>query len=120
TAVPDTLWYTRCAVPTPLGIAARLGWLEEEFAPDSIRIKVVVESDSTVQRESHYDHSLENSFRLGGSIPAIWARAKGRDTRLLGLTWTDEFQAIVALPSSGIRAAKDLRGHRIGIPRHDS
>jgi hypothetical protein len=27
----DTLWYTRCPVPTGLGIALQKGWLEESF-----------------------------------------------------------------------------------------
>ena len=70
-----TLYYTRCAVPTPLGIAARLGWFTEEFARDGIDVKVVVESDNVAAREAHYDHSVDNLFRLGGSIPALWANA---------------------------------------------
>jgi 2'-hydroxybiphenyl-2-sulfinate desulfinase len=28
----DTLWYTRCPVPSGLGIAIQLGWMEEAFA----------------------------------------------------------------------------------------
>ena len=30
----DTLWFTRCPVPTASGIAFKLGWLGEEFARD--------------------------------------------------------------------------------------
>jgi len=116
----DTLYYTRCAVPTPLGIAARLGWLREEFARDRIDIKVVVESENPAQREAHYDHSVENLFRLGGSIPALWAKARGTSTRLLALSWVDEFQGIVTLPDSGVRSARDLRDRRFGLARHAS
>ena len=28
------IWYTRCPVATPLGLADRLGYLEEDFARD--------------------------------------------------------------------------------------
>lgn len=116
----DTLYYTRCAVPTPLGIAARLGWFREEFQPDGIEIKVVVDSENESQREAHYDHSVDNLFRLGGSIPALWARSKNTRTRLLALSWVEEFQGIVALSDSALQAAKDLRGHRFGLARHRS
>jgi ABC-type nitrate/sulfonate/bicarbonate transport system substrate-binding protein len=116
----STLYYTRCAVPTPLGIAARLGWLREEFEPDAIAIAAVVDSESEARREAHYDHSVENLFRLGGSIPALWARSKGTLTRLLALSWVDEFQGIVVLPDAGIAKARDLRGRRFGLARHAS
>lgn len=116
----NTLYYTRCAVPTPLGIAARLGWFKDEFADDGIEVKVVVESESVTAREAHYDHSVDNLFRLGGSVPALWARGNGRATRLLALSWVDEFQAIVSLPESRIAAARDLRGRRLGLPQHRS
>jgi len=119
-ATLDTIYYTRCAVPTPLGIAARLGWFTEEFAPEGIDVKVVVESENTAAREAHYDHSVDNLFRLGGSIPALWAKGKGRATRLLALSWVDEFQAIVTLPEKQILNARDLRGRRVGLPKHSS
>ncbi len=95
-------WYTRCGVPTPTGIAVQLGWIEEEFAKDGIKLDSVLDNADPDVRESHYDHKLDNSFRQGGSIPAIWARAAGRDTRLL--------------PDSKIRSVKDLKGRRLGVP----
>lgn len=115
-----TLFYTRCAVPTPLGIAARLGWFEKEFERDGIEVKVVVESESVAAREAHYDHGVDNLFRLGGNIPALWAKGNGRATRLLALSWVDEFQAIVSLPESGIASPRDLRSRRLGLPQHAS
>lgn len=118
TPAVDTIWYTRCSVPTPFSFAAQFGWFEQEFEADGITVKSLRESANADERASHFEHHLPNSFRQGGSVPAIWARAKGQDTRVIALTWTDEHQAIVALPSSGIAAARDLRGRRIGIPRH--
>jgi ABC-type nitrate/sulfonate/bicarbonate transport system substrate-binding protein len=116
----DTLWYTRCSVPTPLSFAAQFGWIDAEFKPDGIAIKSLRESNDPAEQASHYDHNLPDSFRQGGSIPPIWARANGVDTRVIGLSWTDEFQAIIALPSSGIRTVRDLAGRRFGLPLHET
>lgn len=114
---PDKLWYTRCPVPSPLGIAARLGWLAETFAQEGIGIESIIDSKDRSVRESHFDHHLAWSFRQGGNIPPLWARASGRDTRLVAITWTDEFQALITLPGSGITSAAQLAGQRIAIPR---
>ncbi|WP_332774338.1 ABC transporter substrate-binding protein [Pseudomonas sp. ESBL1] len=112
----DTLWYTRCPVPTGLGIALQKGWLEQALGDQGTRIQSLRESASQAVRESHFDHSLQNSVRHGGSIPAIWARASGRKTRVIGLSWADEVQLILSLPDSGIRSVKDLKGRRFGLP----
>jgi ABC-type nitrate/sulfonate/bicarbonate transport system substrate-binding protein len=112
------LWYTRCPVPTPLGLAAQLGWFNEEFAADGIQISTLQETEDATVRESHYDHHLHNSFRQGGNVPPIWARAKGRETRVIGLNWVDEYQGILTLPGSGIQTPADLRGRRVALPRH--
>lgn len=114
---PDTLWYTRCPVPTASSIAIERGWLDEEFAPEGIRVSSLRESGSREVRESHFSHTQENSFRQGGNIPPIWARSIGRDVSLIGLSWVDRFQAILARPDSGIEQPADLRGRRIGLPR---
>lgn len=112
-----TIHYSRCHVPTPLGIAAQRGWLAEEVARAGLELLALRDVEDPGVRRSHYDHSQVDSIRQGGSTPAIWARASGADTRVIGLTWTDEFQAIIALRDSGIRHAADLRGRRIGLPR---
>lgn len=113
---PDILWYTRGPVPTPLGIAAQQGWLDQAFSQFGTEAHSLSESDDPSVRNSFYDHSVPNSIRQSGSIAALWARARGSDTRLIGLTWTDEFQAIITLPHSGIRTVADLRGRRVGLP----
>lgn len=114
----DTLWYTRCPVPTALGIAVHRGWFDDEFGADGITLGSLQEIDAADKRESHFDHSLPHSFRQGGNIPALWARSRGARTRVIGLSWTNEFQAIVTLRGSGIAQPRDLRGRHLGLPRH--
>ena len=112
----DTLWYTRCPVPTGLGIAIQQGWLEDAFRAQGTRVESILESNDFATRESHFSHKVRNSVRHGGNIPAISARALGRDTRLLGLSWADETQLILASPESGIESVRDLKGRRFGLP----
>lgn len=112
----DTLWYTRCPVPTGLGIAIQQGWLEEAFRVQGTRLSSILESNDFATRESHFSHKLQNSVRHGGNIPAISARARGRDTRLIGLSWADETQLILASLESGIQTVRDLKGRRFGLP----
>ncbi|MGE0798849.1 MAG: ABC transporter substrate-binding protein, partial [Lautropia sp.] len=113
----DTLWYTRCPVPTATGLAIQEGLFDAEFEADGIQVLSLRASSSRDVRESHFDHRLPDSFRQGGSAPPIWNYSIHRDTKLIGLTWVDEYQAIIARPESGIRRPEDLRGRRIGIPR---
>jgi ABC-type nitrate/sulfonate/bicarbonate transport system substrate-binding protein len=113
----DTLWYTRCPVPTGLGIAVQKGWLNESFASQCTKVESLRESNDKSVRESHFDHTLTNSVRHGGNIPAIWARSIGRETRVLGLSWADEAQLILTRPDTGIRNVKDLKGRKFGLPK---
>ena len=111
----DTIWFTRCPVPTATGLAYKLGWLEEEFAADGIGIRTLQEVGGE-QARHHYDHGLANLIREGGNLLALPARAQGANTRLIGLTWIDEWQAILVRPGSDIASPADLRGKRLALP----
>ncbi|TAY71737.1 ABC transporter substrate-binding protein [Rhizobium leguminosarum] len=111
------IWYTRCPVPTPVGLAAQLGYLEENFRKEGVTLKSIIDSPDRSIRQSHFNHTLDWSFRHGGNVPPIRARSEGRKTRLVGITWTDEFQAIITLPQTGIKSTRDLKGRRFGIAR---
>jgi ABC-type nitrate/sulfonate/bicarbonate transport system substrate-binding protein len=112
------IWYTRCPAPTPFGITVQKGWLQEEFAADGIDIKALQDADDVLIRRSHFTHSQPWSFRQGGNIPALWARAQGSDTRLIGLSWVDEFQALITLDRDLTLAPAAIARRRFGLPRN--
>lgn len=115
----DTVWYTRCPAPTPFGIAIQQGALADELRAASLTFRALQDSDDVAVRDSHYTHTQPWSFRQGGNIPALWARASGTQTRLIGLSWTDEFQGIIALEGSDIHTAADLAGRRLAVVRNE-
>jgi ABC-type nitrate/sulfonate/bicarbonate transport system substrate-binding protein len=113
----DTLWYTHSPVPTGLGIAVESGRLAEALRQDGTTIQALRESNDRDIREAHFDHHLPNSVRHGGNTPAIWARATGVQTRLLGLSWSDEVQLIVSHPEGPVKTISDLKNRRFGLPK---
>jgi ABC-type nitrate/sulfonate/bicarbonate transport system substrate-binding protein len=110
----DKVWYTRCQVPTASGLALKKGWLTQAFSELNVTLGILQDAPLDLAL-AHYDHSLPSLIREGGSVPAIVARSEGAPTRLLGLTFIDEGQAIVANPSRLMQPA-DLRGARIAVP----
>lgn len=117
-APPTTLWFTRCPVPTATGIAADLGWLTDEFAPDGITVASLQNAPATTARDHHYTHALDGLLREGGNVPALWTRSLGEPTRLIGLTWIEERQVVLVAADSPIHEAGDLQGRRLAVPRH--
>ncbi|HSH96777.1 MAG: ABC transporter substrate-binding protein [Methylophilaceae bacterium] len=111
----DQIWFTRCPVPTATGLAYKLGWLDEEFAPDGIKVSTLQDAPRELQRH-HYDHQLPTLIREGGNLLALAARAQGAATKLIGLTWIEEWQAILVRPDSGITKPEHLRGKRLALP----
>lgn len=113
----NEIWFTRCPVPTATGLAYSLGWFKDEFLPDGINIETLQDAPESLRRH-HYDHALPNLIREGGGLLALAAKAQGAKTKLIGLTWIDEWQAILVRPGSGIRRPADLRGLRVALPAY--
>jgi ABC-type nitrate/sulfonate/bicarbonate transport system substrate-binding protein len=109
------IWFTRCPVPTATGIAHALGWFTQEFAADGIRVATIQDAPPELSRH-HYDHEIPSLIREGGNLLALAARAQGAPTRLIGLTWIDEAQAIIVRPDSGIHEPRQLNGARVALP----
>ncbi|HUD29635.1 MAG TPA: ABC transporter substrate-binding protein [Novosphingobium sp.] len=112
---PNEIWFTRCPVPTATGLAYKLGWLDEEFAADGVPVRTLQES-TPENALHHYDHRLPTLIREGGNILAFAARAQGEPTKLVGLTWIEEAQAILVRPGSGITEPAHLKGKRLALP----
>jgi ABC-type nitrate/sulfonate/bicarbonate transport system substrate-binding protein len=110
----DKIWFTRCPVPTATGLAYKLGWLAREFATDNIALETL--QDTPELSHHHYDHQLDTLIREGGNLLALPARAQGAPTRLIGLTWIDEWQSILVRPGSDITHPKHLQGKRLALP----
>ena len=113
----NTLWYTRCPVPTAFSVAIRLGWIDDEFVEDRIEVASLLSSGVRQTRESHFAHTQPNSFRHGGNIPPLWAFSEGSDVRLIALSWNDETQLVLARPDSDIHTVADLKGRKLGVAR---
>ncbi|MGC0366025.1 ABC-type nitrate/sulfonate/bicarbonate transport system substrate-binding protein [Rhodococcus sp. 27YEA15] len=111
----DTLWYTRCPVPTASGLAHSLGWLNVAAESGGASLGVLQDAGPELAVR-HFDHQLRGLVREGGNVPAIAARAQGSPTRLIGLTWIDESQAILVGPESTVSGPADLAGLRVAVP----
>jgi ABC-type nitrate/sulfonate/bicarbonate transport system substrate-binding protein len=81
------------ATPTVSGLAARLGWLDA--GPLAERARWLREDDN---------------------VTALHARSAGRPARLVGLTWIDGYQGVLALPGAGIAEPAQLQGRRLALP----
>lgn len=117
-ATPNQIWYSRSPVVSPLAVAVRTRKLQSAFLEHGVEVASTTEHEDEAIRRAYFDHHLEWSFRQGGNVPAIWARSNGAATRLIGLSWNQEFQAIITLPSTGIKTVKDLTGRRYAIPHY--
>ncbi|GAA3940442.1 ABC transporter substrate-binding protein [Actinomadura viridis] len=111
----DKIWFTRCPVPTAGGLAHNLGWLAGAFAPHGLEVGVLQDAGPDLARR-HFDHDLPGLFREGGNVPALAARSEGAPTRLIGLTWIEEWQSILVRPDSGITGPGHLAGARVALP----
>ncbi|HUD29631.1 MAG TPA: ABC transporter substrate-binding protein [Novosphingobium sp.] len=109
----------RSPVPAASNIAWSLGWLDEEFGRDGIGVSWLREDRLRVA-EQNPDAMMRSLFREGGNIPALAARALGAETRVIGLTWIDERQAIMVRPDQNVFDPAQLRDLRFALPGYVS
>jgi ABC-type nitrate/sulfonate/bicarbonate transport system substrate-binding protein len=50
------------------------------------------------------------------AVAALCDRARGAATSLVGISWIEDFQAIVVHQKAALRSSRDLRDRRIGLP----
>jgi sulfonate transport system substrate-binding protein len=116
TATKTKFSYTICpGVPTISALAAPLGLLHEEFAPDA-------DLDVTIKHigftgKTEWAHEDRFWVRNAGHTPALWGRAKGVDSRIVALAWLEGTYPVITLTGSGIRSVADLKGKRLAIFR---
>lgn len=111
----DTIWMMRCPVPAATGVAFARGYMADAFAPDGIAVRRIVEGGlNLVERDPA--RQQRHLFSEGSNIRALAARSQGAPTRVIGLTWIDERQAIVVRPDSGVMQPGDLKGLRCALP----
>lgn len=110
----DEIWFSRCPTPTTFGLALQRGVIGNG-APGLVprRWLALQQSADPATQRAHFTHAKARCFRHGGNVPPIWARSEGAATRLIGLSWMRTPQPILALPESGIRDVRDLRGKRL-------
>ena len=112
--MPTDIWYTRCPVPTASGIAFQRNMFDDEFDGTDFKVRNIKEL-GPAKADSHFNHSLENSYREGGSIPPLWAKNGGADTVMIGLTFVSDSICFYVRPDSGIHSFADLKGKRVAL-----
>lgn len=118
---PDTVWLTRGPFPTGTAIGLRLGWFDEAFGQYGYKVNTLQDAHQPGLRAQHFYHHIKTLIREGGNVLPLWKRANRIEgeswdnTVVVGLTWLDEVQVILARPGSGIRTLSDLVGKRLGL-----
>jgi ABC-type nitrate/sulfonate/bicarbonate transport system substrate-binding protein len=111
------LLYTRCPVPTATGLAVGLDTLAPALRDShDLGLLALQDVEDAAIRANHFTHGLAHLAREGGNIPALWAYASGAPTRLIGITWLDEYQAVVTSPGTSVDGVAGLAGRRVAIP----
>lgn len=107
--------YTRCPVPTATGIGLGKRIFDALYADTIYRFRDIAELGPK-SADAHYTHSIDYFFREGGGAPPLWARARGADSRLLGVTFMEELLGIYVRADDAALSVVDLADRRIGLP----
>ncbi len=112
------VYYTICPVKVASHVAAHQGFFAQAFARDGVaftHISALPASHWSV----HYTHDHPSFFRDGGNIPPLWTRARGADTVLVGLSFSQRRQSILVAKEAAITSIRDLRGKREALPQRE-
>ena len=109
------LYYTRCPVPTASGIAFQRRMFDSVFQSTDYEVRDLREL-GPAHRNAHYTHSIRHFFREGGGAPPVWARARGVDSVLLGITFMEETLGIFVRTDDSATTIPDLTGRRFALP----
>lgn len=109
------VYYTRCPVPTATGIGLGKRMFDALYADTIYRFRDIAELGPE-SADAHYTHSIDYFFREGGGAPPLWARARGAESQLLGVTFMEELLGIYIRADDGALSVADLAGRRIGLP----
>lgn len=112
---PSTIWMMRCPIPAASGVAYARGYITDAFAARGIAVQRIVEGGLNLVA-ANPETQQRHLFREGSNIRALAARSRGAPTRVIGLTWIDERQAIIVRSDSGVMQPADLKGLRFALP----
>lgn len=110
------LWYSQRGGATATALALRKHWLQDEFAGGGVRLLSLEQAASRDIRLSHYHHGHSGLLREGSNVSAIWARARGQQAVVVGITSVDEFQGVFVRAGGKLRELADLKHRRLGLP----
>jgi len=108
--------FTICPVVAASHVALSKGFLKEELGKVGVTPKYLYSLDSS-NWISHFKHTLPNSFRDGGNIPAIWTKSNGTKIKLIGLTYSNAGGQILVRTDSEIYRVADLKGKKFGLSK---
>ncbi|MGE8573105.1 MAG: ABC transporter substrate-binding protein [Acinetobacter amyesii] len=111
----QTILFTRCPIPSGVGIAYHLGSFNDNFNSSNHQYRYDLLQNICEQSvlQNHFIHEIDNLIRFGGNIPALYAKSNGADTKLIGLAFIEGAQGLLVRPDSDIQSIQDLKGKKI-------
>ncbi len=113
---PAQLWYSRQADATPLGLAAQLGWLEQEFTADAISVCGLRPNcwpDGTPVQPQAATYGI---FRQESCYASLRYQAIVGDSLLIGLHWRPQRALLWVRADSPLQHWSELNHVKIGLP----